>query len=690
MATDAAGVRRRAPGRYRRSRRPSPNTLVTIEAQPGGLRILWMTIGLLTLAVLPHLSHLQPQVILLFASFAGWRLAAAKIKWLPMNRWVIALFAIAGFSVSVWLYGPPLGRDPGVAFLIIMTGLKCIEVRVIRDIRVLVLLGLFMIMTHFLYAGGINWALPLAALLVGLIWLMSQVEHVEPERYALADLKMVGKLLLQALPFVIILFYLFPRLSGSLFLLQSASESAVTGLSDTLTMGTVSNLIQSDDIAFTATFTDGRVPPHSERYWRGGVLWVTDGREWTRGGTGPYVGRPLAMPDEQEGRYSYEVAMEPTRQRWLYSLDYPVAAPRGAMLATDLQLSVPNPIDKPWRYDLVTVGQLSFGELTEAARWQALQLGNTEITSRLDQLVQQFRQNDASDSMVVQRALDHFTRNEFVYTLQPPLLESSAPVDEFMFETRRGFCGHYASSFATMMRHAGIPTRLVVGYLGGEHNPHSNQVVVRQSAAHAWTEVWDRSAWRRVDPTAAVAPERIEFPIDYDTSADRDGAVLFENLEAAGIGRLMIELTWYKDAIKAKWNRWFVTFDRDRQKQMLSALGLDRLNLQTLSILVFLSALGILSITSLLLMRRERRPVDPAVALYDQFCKQLAKHGIIRRTGEGPMDLATRASETLPFAQNQIERITKAYVSLRYGDVSQAADINSLKRQLAKLDLGSL
>ena len=670
--------------RQRRAKaiRPHKKPVIAIERQPGGTRLLLLAIGFLALAVAPHLPNIRLEVIGLFVFFAGWRVASAFWRWLPRNRWIILLFAVVGFTISAWMYGPPLGRDPGVAFLIVMAGLKSVELTVIRDVRIIILLSLFIIITHFLYATGVNWVIPLAVLVIALTWLMAQVERAEPERFPLADLRMVGKLMLQALPFVIILFYLFPRLSGSLFLLQSESNSAVTGLSDSLTMGTVSNLIQSDDIAFTATFPDGNVPPHEERYWRGGVLWRTDGREWVRGPAGAYVGTPAELVADSTPVYEYEIELEPTNQRWLYTLDYPTDAPDRSILFEDYQLVLPTEIEQTYRYSLSANTDRETQPLSEYAKWQSLQLGGTVITPRLQTLIDGFTTGAESDGEVVNRALRHFREQPFSYTLQPPLLSSEAPVDEFMFESRRGFCGHYASSFATMMRQAGIPTRMVVGYLGGELNPRSDQIVVKQSAAHAWTEVWLDDRWNRIDPTAAVAPERIEFPIDYDGSTNGDGSVLFDSGDFSGFGRILIELTWYKDLIKAKWNRWFVAFDSDRQKQLLQRLGLDRFNLQTLSSLAFLLALGILTIVSLALLRRESRVNDPVQRIYTRFANKARKQGMPRMAHEGPRDFAHRLTQRFPHAEREIQGIADLYIRLRYADL--AVDSNESGKALGQ------
>jgi len=649
-------------------------------------RILLIAMTLLALTILPHFNHLRPEVLLVFLFLAGWRALASRWRWVPLNRIVIYLLALPGFSVSAWLYGPPFGRDPGVAFLIVLLGLKCMEIRTARDLRIVILLGLFMVATHFLYVDGVDWALPLILLVMALVWLMAQMEHLQPLEFMKSDLKLVSKMLLQALPMVVILFYLFPRLSGSLVLFQSETNSAFTGLSDTLNMGTISNLIQSDDVAFTATFEEGEVPIPAERYWRGSVLWHTDGRQWSRGSVAPNL-PPDTTQLSAADIIEYELEIEPNEQNWLYSLDYPLSAAKNAALEPDFHMYHKEKLERGLRYRLAAsqpVRRPSSAPLADITRNLATHLGGAIVTERVSDLVDRFMSDGGSSLDIANRALNYFNQQPFVYTLQPPLLQSDAPVDEFLFESRRGFCGHFASSFASMMRYADIPARLVVGYLGGELNPRANQLVVKQSDAHAWVEIWtDETGWLRVDPTAAVAPERIENPIDFDQSANSPGAILFSVRNFSGLSRIMIEFVWIKDMIKANWNKWFLSFDQDRQKQLLQNLGLDRFDMRYVSMISFTIALLLLSVISMALFRREKRKPDPVMEIYQRFCARLSKLGITKLPNEGPQDYCHRAGQHLPTLANQIELISKEFINLRYARQTEGADVGSFRKRVA-------
>ncbi len=654
-----------------------------IESTPGGLRLLLISIGLLTLTALPHFGHLRIEIMIVFLALVGYRCLAAKYRNLPRNRWVIYLSATIGFSISAWFYGPPFGRDPGVAFLVVLLGLKSLEITSRRDVSIVIMLGFFTIMTQFLYADGVSWTIPMIILVGGLMWLLAQMEHAEPQTFMLGDIKLVGKMFLQALPVVVILFYLFPRLSGSLFLFQGDGNSGVTGLGDSLKMGSISSLVESEEVAFVASFFDQEPPPPSERYWRGTNFWVTDGREWSRGGHGVHL-----ISKERtivEKKYTYEIELQPNNQNWLFALDHPGQAPKNAWLQGDHHIINKEPVKSEIRYELDAVSFDDSEQLLAAEERLGLDLGKTEITPRLQKLVDSFTDQAPSSIAIANRALQYFNQNEFVYSLSPPLLDSNAPVDEFMFESQTGFCGHYASSFATMMRQADIPARIVVGYLGGDYNPRSNQIVVRQSHAHAWTEIWQEGqGWIRVDPTAAVAPERIESSIDLNGSTGNNGQVLFSSLNLTGFKKFITEAIWIKDSIKAKWNRWFINFDRDRQQELLRSLGLGNLDFRYITIFAFLLALTIITMVSLLIFRREKKPLDATTQLSLLFDKKMMSMGLARGKSEGPRDFQLRAVKAFPSQKSELKDISNQLIRLRYRmqgsseEVSHRADTNQL------------
>ena len=625
---------------------------------------------LLALAVFPHVLQIEKLVILSFTVMVAWKLLAQWKPWVPVNRWLIIVFAIISFSISAWYYGPPIGRDPGVSFLITLLGLKILESRTRRDFRIVLALGYFVVITHFLYINQLPVVIFLFVLVFALTVLMIQISHVNPSAQLRSDIRLTVKMVVQAIPFALILFFLFPRFAGSLWLLQSPSNSGVTGMSDTLTLGEIAQLIESKEVAFTATFPDKKVPVSSSRYWRAGVLWDTDGREWVRGSA---MGRYKLNVTSLSKPYKYEIEMQPTRRNWLFALDIPIEQPEGAILSEDLYLYKNNVTESPTVYSITSSDRYINRTINSSQRQRGTRLAPGMRTQRMmrfveEQVIKSTVNQQFDENRYALGVLDYFNKNPFVYTLQPPRLLSDTPIDEFLFSSRKGFCEHYATGFVTLMRAANVPARVVIGYLGGEYNPHTSQITVRQSDAHAWAEFWSEDqGWVRIDPTAVIAPERIDSPINYDLSINSNGDVKYLSLDLGTLGSLLREFRWYSGLVKQQWERWFVGFDFKRQRTLLRTLGLHNFKLQTLAIFAFLSGLVILICSAFLFYRNDRNKADKVARLYGLYCKKLSGQGIERNATEGPVDYCVRCIEKFPELNSKLRHITHLYTALRYG-----------------------
>ena len=257
-----------------------------------------------------------------------------------------------------------------------------------------------------------------------------------------------------------------------------------------------------------------------------------------------------------------------------------------------------------------------------------------------------------------------------------------------MFSSRKGFCEHYASSFVTLMRAANVPSRLVIGYLGGEHNPVANQIVVHQADAHAWAEYWSEDrGWIKADPTAAIAPERIENPIDFNLSLAKDGAVIFDLGEFAFLGSLLREGRWYSAYVQQQWQNWFVGFDYKRQQSLIKNIGLENFSPQTLASLAFVTGLIILIGCAFIFYGNDKYKKDQISRLYARYCAKLEKQGLTRKQTEGPMDFYARCEASFPQSKNQLLLITDLYTSLRYGAGRDPGQIIQLKNQIRSLRL---
>jgi transglutaminase-like putative cysteine protease len=468
----------------------------------------------------------------------------------------------------------------------------------------------------------------------------------------------------QALPFAVLLFVFFPRLPGQFWALPSRSE-ATTGLSDEMSPGDVSTLSLSDALAFRVHF-DGDAPPPEQRYWRAIVMSQFDGRTWRANRDISTILQPGHITATGTV-YSYRLALEPTQQRWLPALDMPVTWPTGwpvprSLMTVDMVLVSPQPVTS-----LATLQLQSASSYTADAKLPrfARQV-NTALPKgrnpRTQELATQLRSEVDSDSAYVQRVLQKFRQEKFYYTLEPPTLGVEA-IDDFLLNTRSGFCEHFASAFTVMMRAVGIPSRVVTGYQGGEFNSMGEYYILRQSDAHAWSEVWlEGSGWVRVDPTAAIAPQRIERGMDAALGAD-------EPVPGRMLRRLSIlnqlRLSW--DAVNAFWNDHIVAFNIDEQREIFRWFGLTDLHASTYAKAILFAFIGFASLLAAWLAWKYKPvPRDPAATAYEALKRKLAKHQLRCEPHEGPIDFLTRAAAS--HAQSELlNELRDLYVAMRYG-----------------------
>jgi transglutaminase-like putative cysteine protease len=484
-------------------------------------------------------------------------------------------------------------------------------------------------------------------------------------------------ILSQALPLTLVLFLLFPRIHGPLWGVPESGPTVTSGLSDTMTPGSIAHLALSDAVAFRVKFS-GPAPKPDQLYWRGPVLWNFNGRTWSAPPPGqvnvPATYRALG------GRVNYTVTMEPDGKRWLFALDLPARIPPASIITPDYQILHQTPLTQRMRYDMTSYLEYREGSAaTPAVLQRALRL-TRGANPRTHALAQRLRAQASDARAYIASVLTMFRNGGFSYTLTPPLLDGKDPVDQFLFDTRRGFCEHYASAFAVLMRAVGIPARVVTGYQGGEFNPLGDYLIVRQSDAHAWVEVWLRGAgWVRVDPTAVVAPARIDAGV-MARLPNETALALPTGVERSWLHSL--GLVW--DSVANTWNQWVIGYTPERQRQLLARAGIDRVNWRTLTVALVAASAVVILILALMILRGVRRAaMDPGQRVYEQFCRRLARRGIVRADTEGPSDFAARAAATLPDSASLIKIITARYVALRYGNHPSPDTLRELKRQVA-------
>ena len=625
-----------------------------------------------TACVLPLLLQL-PWRIAAGVPVAG--LVAIAVSWhRRAPAWLRMLLALSLVGLVMATMGFRFGRDTGCALLAAMLAVKPMEMHTLRDARSLLGFALFAPFATFLLdQGPVSLLLGLAGALLVLLALLrlSEQESHDPRQSALRQRTgTVLRLVATGLPLALAAFWLFPRLGTPLW---GVPERALArpGLSDTMTPGQWLDLMGDDTPVLRVTFF-GEPPPQSEMYWRGPALMDYDGRTWTKSRWLGYA--PAAVVEPAARTWEYEVEIEPTDQRLLVALELPHETPAGVQAAWDRSLQAERPLGSVTRWRMRASPPRRFeANLPPLFREHALRLPGG-FNPRTVALGRQWRAEAGSgnDAAIVQRAL-RMIRAEFGYTLDTPL-PGRHTADEFLFEWKRGFCEHYSSAFVILMRAAGIPARVVTGYAGGYRNPLGGYWVVSQMDAHAWAEVWLRGrGWVRVDPTAAVAPERIYDTLD-DRMAGRFGAgVRFGPLFDLG------------DWMRRGWNDLVLGFDANRQRDLFKPLGGDALGARELAAL-FAAAAAIALGWMLWLTARAGRERDPVLRAWHRLDTRYARLGLGRKAHEPSLGWAERIATASPGSAAQaLSVLSRRFVEWRYarhaGDASEArALVRDLRR----------
>jgi len=624
----------------------------------------------------PHADHLPPWVSALCAALLAWRAYLAHSGGALPMRWLLLTITFASVGGILIEFRTLFGREVGVTLLILLTTLKFMELRGPRDAMVLVYLACFIIITNFFYSQSIPSALYMLATL--LVTTTAWV-HLHGQSIPLGGrLRIASVLLLQAIPLMLILFVLFPRVQGPLWgLPQDAFAS--TGLDDKMAPGSFARLSLSEEVAFRVGYA-GQTPLREQMYWRGPVLWEFDGRTWT---PGEAVAPAAPQFTDTTQPIDYSVTLEPHNKTWLFALDMPDRLSIPARLTHDFRILRKDPVKARLRYEARS--HLGYRANPNEAKRQiqrALQLPPS-FNPRTRQLAAGWRADSMDDNAVVRAALAHFSQQNFRYTLQPPPLGAHS-VDEFLFETRQGFCEHYASSFVFLMRAAQIPARVVTGYQGGEFNALGNYYIVRQSDAHAWAEVWlPGQGWVRIDPTAAIAPGRIERGL---SAAVTDAAALPFMARNPPDWMRKLRLNW--DALANQWNQWVLGYDTERQFAFLTRLGMESVTWQKMALNMMAGVAFIVALFALFMLRHlfKRQP-DKVQAAWLKLCRRLAKAGLPRAAHEGAQDYAARVAAARPDLADAIGEVAARYTALRYENRFDPASLQAFQRMVAAFKL---
>ncbi len=642
------------------------------------ISLTWLLVAQ-ALVIVPHLGHLPVWVIALWLGCAAWRVQIFRMCVGYPTRLAKVGLMLAVAAGVIASRGSLIGLDAGVVLFIAAFVLKLVELRSQRDALVLILLGFFCVVTAYLFDDSLIAAvyslLPVSALLAAMIGLQQSRLAMRPW----PTLRLALGLLAQALPLMLLLFVFFPRL-GPLWALPNPNTQALTGLSDSMTPADVAELSKSDELVFTATFT-GALPPRSQLYWRALTLEHFDGRRWSQT---PSVSRLNPVQWTPNGEpWEYSVIAQPSGRHWLFALDVARSEDGAVQQRRDFSLQSLQAIDQPMQYPVRSwPAVLRDAEVPLSSLTDSLQLP-ADGDPRSRAWARELQALNPSTEALVQALLKHFNREPYYYTLKPPPVGIDS-IDEFLFRTRRGFCAHYAGAMTFVLRAAGIPARVVAGYQGGELNPRGNFLTVRQFDAHAWVEYWQAGqGWTSVDPTFAVAPERIEQGLEQALSGEQSFLAdsPFSPLRYRQLAWLnQLRLGW--DNLNYGWQRWVLGYQGTQQLQLLQR-WFGRMDGQVLVLAMVGGGGLLLGLLALYLFKPWRREHDPLLSQYRRFERLLGRHGLVREPAEGPRAFAERAARQLPAQAVAIWAFFAAFEAQQYGLV--AVDARTLAQRLREL-----
>ena len=635
------------------------------------------------LSALPLYPGMPVSIILLLAALSLWQIYIIKHDQKNPGK-IIQLFIIfISFLIVLYSYGHIFGQQPGIALVTLMTLLKLFETKSHRDCYIIIYSAFFIIASNFFHSQSVWLILYVFCVVVALLTIMIALSDRLKTVPLKNRFKLATRLIVYALPLMLVLFFLFPRIPGPLWGLPEDAFSGQTGLSEEMSPGSINRLISSSAIAFRVKF-ENDIPKHTKRYWRGAVLPLYDGKTWRRDDAPASAKANILYNEQREENFRYTVTLEPTNMNWLLSLEYPETDSnansqhqykinREAMLLTANKIN--NVINYTVTSQINASNQALFEQESYKNRLLPVQLNPRTVT-----LAGQLLQSSGFDNQrYINKVLSHFRDNEFTYTLNPDLLGTDA-MDDFLFESRRGFCEHYASAFTYLMRAAGIPSRVVIGYQGGKMNPLGDYMIVRQSDAHAWSEVWLDGQWRRIDPTAAVSPDRIEQGVlNAGLESSRLPMLLLTN------SSLIRNVTFLYDRFQNSWNQWVIGFNQKKQQELLKSLGLENTTVSDLIILLVLCLTLSSLIVGWFLMAHNTVEKDRVQHYYNLFCIKLQRHGIQRQLSEGPVDFENRINHEQSLSEKtkkDLAFIFKAYRSLHYGNQANTSLANHFIKKI--------
>lgn len=637
----------------------------------------------------------------------GWQALILSIKFRAKNKVSISpilltLLAISG-SVAIAITARSNGVLLSMIHLLCFAYvLKAFEIKQRKDFYQLLLLGLFLLAAALIFRQGLAFSMTIIVAIIINLVVLQQV--FSPSNTLLSSIKVVVMLLLQSALLAVVLFVIFPRLSP--FWQVPSAKSAQTGLSDEVSPGDIANLALSGDLAFRVDFKGGEIPPYSKLYWRAITLENYDGRKWSRATKNSTLSssQPLFVPPTSGKSISYDVIVEPSYQSWLFGLTVATSNDPTLVLLNDYTVQSRTMLSQKKHYQLESYLQAPLDVTISADIKQRNLVIIPNSNPRLEALALSLQQKFPNVIDRSNAVLTWFRKQQYFYTLAPPLLTNNS-LDQFFFDTKAGFCVHYASAYSYLMRAAGIPARVVTGYLGGEYNNINTTQVslntkqggylsIYQYDAHAWAEIWlDGIGWQSVDPTAAVDPQRVESGWSNDllaqqSSLNNDLLGLYQFKSIAWLNALRLQL----DALDYQWTRWVLGYSSKQQHDLLT--GWFGKNSPWKTAVIFITSL-VITVILLTLFNRLRlhwfsqKQVAPWLTLYQQVLKKLASRGLLKPSNISASSFAQTVAHKFPELAEAFIEFTTVFECLMYQQLNksqQKAKLNYLKKQFEILN----
>ncbi len=603
-------------------------------SMPREVRDTLFLLVVIALCIAPLVLHIPAWASALAAVLLVWRGTLAwRARPLP-GRWVRVALLVLAVALTVLRFRTIVGYEAGVTFIVMLLALKTLELRARRDAMAIFFLGFFTLVANFFFSQSLTTALATLLALLGLLTALVNA-HMPVGRPSLAEaMHTAARMALLGAPVMLALFVLFPRMAP-LWGMPSDLPTGRSGLSGQMRVGSVAELALDDSIALRVRFDapGGQTPPQSALYFRGPVLTVFDGREWlaltqpeARAIT--WASPTPAQLQVQGDPLPYEVTLEPSHRPWLLTLDAVQELPQmppgtRAFMTPDLQWMASRPITSVLRYRATSHLQFTHGPADRSRALRPYLELPGGFNPRTLALAQQLRQQAQTPAAFVQAALARLRTGGYRYTLEPGLYGEHT-ADDFWFDRKEGFCEHIASAFAVLMRAGDVPARIVTGYQGGQVNGIDGYWTVRQSDAHAWTEVWlEGQGWTRVDPTASVAPDRVGLPLRLQPRRGAFGEAMATVVSPTALQHL--RALW--EATNNRWNQWVLNYTQERQLGLLKHLGLESPDWQDL-----VRALGVLAALAALLgvgyALWQRQRTDPWQQLLGSARARLLRAGL--------------------------------------------------------------